>query len=101
MGPKRRKTGSAAPTAVKQSDQEESITAALFERLVRCQDVNGPASDSDDFKVDIDSNLPDRVRLGAHQAASILQVCDRSRTFSQNYRYARHFRSYSPPRKIR
>jgi hypothetical protein len=85
MGPKRRKTGNEADlTGVKQSDQEQSIAAALCERLVRCQDENGHDSNIDDFTVDIDGNLPDDVRRGAQQAAFILQVCDRSLQFAQN-----------------
>ncbi|KAH7619347.1 hypothetical protein Ndes2526B_g06317 [Nannochloris sp. 'desiccata'] len=73
MGPKRRKTGSAALASVKQSDQEKSIAAALCERLVRCQDENGHDLSRDDFQVDVDANIPANIRLGAHQAAIILQ----------------------------
>jgi len=76
MGPKRRKTRKSAPATVKQSDQQKSIAAALYERLVRCQDESGHDSSSDEFKVDKDANIPTNIRLGAHQAATILQVCD-------------------------
>ncbi len=75
MGPKRRKTESAAPvTTNKQSDQEQSITAALCERLVQCQGDNGPGAHSAEFKIDLDATIPENIKLRAHQAASILQV---------------------------
>ena len=74
MGPKRRKTGNAAPTGVKRSDHE--TISALVERLVQCHEENSLDTSRDDFKVTIDANLPDNVKLGAHQAASILQVID-------------------------
>lgn len=93
MGPKRRKTGSAALASVKQSDQEKSIAAALCERLVRCQDENGHDLSRDDFQVDVDANIPANIRLGAHQAAIILQVCDLS---LQNVHFFIYSRDFTP-----
>jgi hypothetical protein len=78
MGPKRRKTGRLALATVKQFDQEKSIAAALCERLLRCQEEIGDDLNGDDFKVNVHADIPTSIRLGAHQAATILQVCDHS-----------------------
>lgn len=71
---KRRKTGNASESAKIATNVKFPLIDDLCERLLRCQEDNGNDTTSDDFNHVDRPPLPENIRAGVKQAASLLQV---------------------------